>query len=154
MPAQSQLARYVKGIKPSTDSACLSLHWLPFQFVLRKRVQRNRKRVKAGRAKKRSKVTWQSILGYLPVYPWINCEVSKDTFSGQFWRPGAGVCITDVGCSMWFLGQRLIPSCKNSKNSMGRNKPNPKVNGLNPCFSGTYSRIKAAATYSPAGRKS
>ena len=32
----------------------------------------------------RSKVTWQSILGYLPVYPWINCEVSKDTFSGQF----------------------------------------------------------------------
>ena len=21
---------------------------------------------------------------YLPVYPWINCEVSKDTFSGQF----------------------------------------------------------------------
>ena len=38
--------------------------------------------VKSG--KDRSKLTWQSILGYLPVYPWINCEVSKDTFSGQF----------------------------------------------------------------------
>ena len=34
--------------------------------------------------KDRSKLTWQSILGYLPVYPWINCEVSLDTFSGQF----------------------------------------------------------------------
>ena len=34
--------------------------------------------------KDRSKLTCQSILGYLPVYPWINCEVSKDTFSGQF----------------------------------------------------------------------
>ena len=38
--------------------------------------------VKSG--KDRSKLTWQSILGYLPVYPWINCEVSLDTFSGQF----------------------------------------------------------------------
>ena len=37
-----------------------------------------------GGPKDRSKFTWQSILGYLPVYPWINCEVSKDTFSGQF----------------------------------------------------------------------
>ena len=34
--------------------------------------------------KDRSKLTCQSILGYLPVYPWINCEVSLDTFSGQF----------------------------------------------------------------------
>ena len=35
--------------------------------------------------KDRSKLTCQSILGYLPVYPWINCEVSLDTFSGQFY---------------------------------------------------------------------
>ena len=34
--------------------------------------------------KDRTKLTWQSILGYLPVYPWIHCEVSLDTFSGQF----------------------------------------------------------------------
>ena len=34
--------------------------------------------------KDRSKLTCQSILGYLPVYPWIHCEVSLDTFSGQF----------------------------------------------------------------------
>ncbi len=38
--------------------------------------------VKSG--KDRSKLTCQSILGYLPVYPWIHCEVSLDTFSGQF----------------------------------------------------------------------
>ena len=41
------------------------------------------------RAKKRSKDTWQSNTGYLPVYPWIHCQVSKDTFWGQFSRPEA-----------------------------------------------------------------
>ena len=50
----------------------------------RKSVQQYRERTEAGSMKKRSKLTWQSILGYLPVYPWINCEVSLDTFSGQF----------------------------------------------------------------------
>ena len=38
----------------------------------------------AGTSKKRSKDTWRSILGYLSVYPWIHCQVSLDTFSGQF----------------------------------------------------------------------
>ena len=30
-----------------------------------------------------SEIKKRHILGYLPVYPWINCEVSLDTFSGQ-----------------------------------------------------------------------
>ena len=50
----------------------------------RKSVQQNLEKTEAGSMKKRSKLTCQSILGYLPVYPWIHCEVSLDTFSGQF----------------------------------------------------------------------
>ena len=37
----------------------------------------------AGRAKKRSKDTLQSNIGYLAVYPWIHCKVTLDTFSGH-----------------------------------------------------------------------
>ena len=42
------------------------------------------RRTVAGKAKKRSKDTWQSNTGYLAIYPWIHCQVILDTFSGHF----------------------------------------------------------------------
>ena len=50
-----------------------------------------------------SKVTLQSIVGYLPVYPWINCEVSKDTFSSQIFAVLSMINEKREECSSLFL---------------------------------------------------
>ena len=50
----------------------------------------------ASTSKKRSKDTWQSNTGYLAIYPWIHCQVSLDTFSGQFRLLRKGYSIRDV----------------------------------------------------------
>ena len=70
-------------------------------------------------------------------------------------RSGAGACITDVGVPCSSLGRGLFRPAKTPEIAWEEISPNPKVNGLNPCFSGTYSRMAnhyPSESYGKSGR--
>lgn len=73
--------------KTPTDSVWLSQYWLRFQIMKRKSVQQYRERTEAGSMKKRSKLTWRSILGYFfGAVSWCLFLISQTLFLFTNWN--------------------------------------------------------------------